>query len=289
MCLFVLPACSYTDVRTGVATVAVYGDARPAGLDSQRPALLEGLRKIRASGLNTGQARMSVRKIRGEDWAESWKRHFKPLEIGKVLLCRPSWSRRRPRKGQKVIVLDPGLSFGTGQHPTTAFCLRHIVALRRRGSPQALLDIGTGSGILAIAAAKLGYAPVEALDSDPEAIRVARANARINRVSDRICLVRRDFQRLPLRPARQYDIICANLVATLLSAERHRIARRLRRGGALVVAGILQPEFERIRAAYESLGLHLASSVVGAEWQSGVFVRSTRREGGLNEGGGFFE
>ena len=139
--------------------------------------------------------------MRREDWAESWKRHFKPIEIGDALLVKPSWSKRRPRKNQAVVILDPGLSFGTGQHPTTAFCLREIVRLKlakERGrlarefktrhhadEPSALqsfLDIGTGSGILAIAAAKLGYQPVHAFDFDAEAVRIARANARANRV-----------------------------------------------------------------------------------------------------------
>ncbi len=271
-----LPAFSYTDVRTGETRVAVYADTRAADWSMERRELLEGLRKIRASGLKGVPARISVRRIRGEDWAESWKRHFRPMEIGKVLLCRPSWSRQRTRKGQKVIVLDPGLSFGTGHHPTTEFCLRQLVALRQSGLSQSMLDIGTGSGILAIAAAKVGYAPVDALDLDPEAIRVGRANARINGVADRICLVQRDLSRLPLRPARQYDVICANLVAELLLAEQRRIVRQLRYDGALVVAGILQREFGPLRTAYEALGLQLWVSKIDGEWASGLFGSRAR-------------
>src|ERR1019366_8464695 len=159
-------------------------------------------------GLDIGPGRISLLGVSREDWAESWKLHFKPLLIGSALLLKPSWSRRRPGKGQAVVVLDPGLSFGTGRHPTTAFCLRQLVARRRSGESQSCLDIGTGSGILAIAAAKLGYAPVDAFDFDPEAVRIARANARRNGVAARIRFQRRDLTKLPRRSARQYSLIC---------------------------------------------------------------------------------
>ena len=120
--------------------------------------------------------------IRHEDWAESWKRHFKPIEIGRRLLIKPSWSRRRPKPHQQVVVLDPGLSFGTGQHPTTAFCLAEVARLVKNAPARSFLDIGTGSGILAIAAARLNYQPIWAFDFDPEAVRMARANAQTNQV-----------------------------------------------------------------------------------------------------------
>ena len=140
-------------------------------------------------------------------------------------------------------MLDPGLSFGTGRHPTTAFCLRQLAARHRPGKVQSCLDVGTGSGILAIAAAKLGYGPVDALDYDPESIRVARANARRNGVSARIRFRQQDLTRLPRRSSKKYSLVCANLVSSLLLAERDRILARLDRGGLLVVAGILNEEF----------------------------------------------
>src|SRR5262249_31938257 len=157
-----------------------------------------------------------LEKVRQEDWAESWKRHFKPIEIGSTLLIRPGWSKRLARKGQATMILDPGLSFGTGQHPTTAFCLEQLVARRVRGQSQSLLDLGTGSGILAIAAAKLGYRPITAIDCDAEAARIARANARRNRVSHRVHFLQKDVAKLPGRPAEKYSMVCANLIAPIL-------------------------------------------------------------------------
>jgi ribosomal protein L11 methyltransferase len=222
--------------------------------------------------LDIGLGKISLQRIRQEDWAESWKLHFQPLVIGSALLLKPSWSRRRLRKGQAVIVLDPGLSFGTGRHPTTAFCLRQLVARRRPGEAQSCLDIGTGSGILAIAAAKLGYAPVDAFDFDPQSIRVAHANARRNGVSARIRFRRQDLTRLPCRGARKYSLVCANLVSNLLLAERERILARLRPDGVLVVAGILKGEFAQVQRAFAGAGLRLMASRAENEWRSGAFT-----------------
>jgi ribosomal protein L11 methyltransferase len=209
--------------------------------------------------------------MRREDWAESWKRHFKPVEIGNALLVKPSWSKKLPRKNQAVVILDPGLSFGTGQHPTTAFCLREVTRHRKTGIRRSLLDMGTGSGILAIAAAKLGYSPVYAFDFDPEAVRIARANARVNGVHKKLRIARNDVTKLPIHPARQYDLICANLISTLLIAGRRRIVAQLHRGGTLVLAGILKSEFSQIRKIYAELGLKLAARKIENEWCSGSF------------------
>jgi len=197
-------------------------------------------------------------------------------------------------------VLDPGLSFGTGQHPTTKFCLQELVRAERERSPSAarrsrrnrrqfqpeptsrgaatgersrsLLDIGTGSGILAIASAKLGYAPVHAFDYDPQSVVVARENARKNRVANQIKLTRGDLTKLPRRSAKQYDVVCANLLANILIAERDRILARVKPDGVLVVAGILKREFAEVQRAYENSGWRLVASKSQKEWRSGTFA-----------------
>jgi ribosomal protein L11 methyltransferase len=207
--------------------------------------------------------------LRHENWAESWKRHFKPIEIGSKLLIKPTWSKRRPRANQAVVVLDPGLSFGTGQHPTTRFCLEQIVSFRRAEQRQAFLDIGTGSGILAIAAAKLGYLPVHGFDLDAAAVRIARANAAKNGVSRKIRLVKKDVS--DQKPSGKYDLICANLLADLLLTERKRIVGLLKPEGRLVLAGILKLQFHDVQGAYECAGLRLVASRGEDEWKSGAF------------------
>ena len=281
------PVSIYFDLETGRSAVAVYLRQKPVRSRKIREMILAGLQRIKYCGLKTGPGTVAISKMRREDWAESWKRHFQPIEIefknrrgefceplispGKSLLIKPSWSKRRPRKNQAVVVLDPGLSFGTGQHPTTAFCLRELVRCGKIKTRRSFLDIGTGSGILAIAAAKLGYAPIHAFDFDPEAVRIARANARANGVQGKVRIVRGNVAKLPVQPARQYDLICANLISTLLIAERRRIVNRLRPGGTLVLAGILKSEFLRIQTFFAKLGLKLAVKNSRNEWRSGSF------------------
>ena len=271
-------AAAYFNLETGVSTVSVFCDRKPVTKKSTAE-IAAGLENISRCGLKIGAGSIAIAKVKREDWAESWKRHFHPMEIGKSLLVKPSWSKKRARKNQAVVILDPGLSFGTGQHPTTSFCLHQICsvgAMRQQSShrlnaTKSFLDIGTGSGILAIAAAKLGYAPVHAFDFDPESVRVARENARKNRVNAKIKLTLGDVTKLPLKPSRQYDLVCANLISNLLIAEKKRIVNRLKPGGTLVLAGILAVEFGQVQSAFEKLGLKLAAKRVENEWCSGSF------------------
>jgi ribosomal protein L11 methyltransferase len=265
------PVCSYTDVRAGRASVTAYLEDRKVWTRTERRRLGDGLEQIRACGLNVGVSRVRLTKIRWEDWANSWKRHFRPIEIGGKLLVQPTWSRRPARRGQAVVRLDPGLSFGTGHHPTTAFCLRQLAARRIPGTRQSFLDLGTGSGILAIAAAKLGYGPIDAWEVDADALRIARANARRNGVAQRIRFLRRDTRKHPVRRDRQYALICANLSTDSLLRDRRRIVSGLRSDGILVLAGILEREFVGVKRAYESAGLRLLASRREREWRSGVF------------------
>jgi ribosomal protein L11 methyltransferase len=147
-----------------------------------------------------------------------------------------------------------------------------LAAARRQATRQSFLDIGTGSGILAIAAAKLGYSPVHAFDSDPESIRVSRQNAKNNRVQHRVQPRRRDLTRLPAQSRRQWDVICANLLADLLAGQAQKIRDLLKPGGQLILAGILRSEFRGLRNIFLTAGLTLAESGVNKDWQSGRFV-----------------
>jgi ribosomal protein L11 methyltransferase len=284
--IFGQPASSHFNVETKVSVVCVFGPQKIISARTVREQLAAGLKRIKSCGLNIGSGKIKTARVRREDWAESWKRHFKAIEIGDALLIKPSWIKRKPRKRQAVVVLDPGLSFGTGQHATTSFCLREIARLsksrvgalrrpdaaaRRSYQPLSFLDIGTGSGILAIAAAKLGYQPVRAFDFDPECVRVASANTRVNQVSNQIEITQDDVSRQPLRPPRRYDLVCANLISNLLIAERRRIGAQVKPGGMLVLAGILKSEFAQVQTAFEGLGLKLVTGKNEKEWRSGSF------------------
>jgi ribosomal protein L11 methyltransferase len=264
---FSLPATIYFDARTQKTFARIYLARKSDWTPPTRSRLRQALQSI------FQPVKISARKIRRENWAESWKRHFQPLEFGDVLLVRPGWSRRRPRRGQAVVVLDPGLSFGTGQHPTTSFCLEEIVAGAKKIAPGTFLDVGTGSGILAIAAARLDYSPVEAIDFDPVAVRISRENMRRNRVNRRIQVRRGDILRLSPRPRRRFDLVCANLIADVLLQAAETLAVRVKPRGALVLAGILKTQFAEVRERYESLGWRMKRSQTEAEWCSARFER----------------
>ena len=272
----------YHDEKTAGVTVTVYAEELPASSPILRADLKKRLDALPRARLNFGSLRVTIKTLRRENWAESWKRHFRPIEIDRRLLIRPGWSRRRARPGQRVVVLDPGLSFGTGQHPTTLFCLQQLVRCRKRGRKQSFLDIGTGSGILAISAAKLGYSPVVALEHDPEAVRASRQNVAANNVRVRVRRV--DLRQLPRRPAARYDVICANLIATLLLEEAEKIRNLLEPGGILIVAGILRDEFGKIAETLQRFRLTFGASRVDKEWKSGQFALSNVvRHGGKRE------
>ena len=264
--LFRRPAVVYADLEKHTTRAITYLERFG---EEQRAALVAGLRALRGAGVDVGPARFSVSRVPQANWAESWKRHFKPLEISDRLLVLPSWSKRRAKRGQSVVVLDPGLSFGTGQHPTTAFCLEQIASCRDMNARQSFLDIGTGSGILAIAAAKLGYTPVVSFDFDPDAVRVANENAAANGV--RIKLSRQDLKNLPVRSGERFTVVCANLISNLLIEERRKVVARIGENGTLVMAGILKREFLKVQRAYEAAGLRLMASRAEKEWRSGAF------------------
>ncbi len=260
---------SYFNLETGVSLVSAFSEKKfPARTRSE---IALGLQQINRCGLQVGSGRIQIDCVKREDWAESWKKHFKAIEIGRALLVKPSWIKKQPRPGQSVVILDPGLSFGTGQHATTSFCLGQIAGQGRVSAAKSFLDIGTGSGILAIAAVKLGFQPVHAFDFDPESVRVAKANAHVNHVSAKLKIFPGDVTKLPVKAAKQFDLVCANLISNLLIAEKEKVVARVKPGGTLVLAGILAAEFTLVQRAFENLGLKLVSSKVEKEWRSGSF------------------
>lgn len=189
-----------------------------------------------------------VEELKDQDWGEAWKRGLGTLAIGRAFV-RPSWLAEPVPPGMVEIVLDPGMAFGTGTHPTTALCLDALSSLLSERPGASVLDVGTGSGLLAIAAAKLGAGRVAGNDNDPVAVRVALENAAANGVS--LDLNARDVaaQRGP------FDVILANILANTLVELAPALAAKLAPGGVLLLSGILTPQEEDVRAAYLAAGL----------------------------------
>lgn len=210
------------------------------------------------------------RSVRNEDWASGWQQHFPPLQVGDRLTIRPSWIDTPPPVGHRVLTMDPGRAFGTGTHATTTLCLQalaqHIDAC---GPPARVLDVGTGSGILAMAAAALGTTRVLACDIDPESCEVARENIDRNRLQDRVIVTDRLLEELD----GTYDLIFANILAN----ENIRLApyflARLAPAGELLLSGILIEQEESVIRAFSAFPVSLRMRMHREEWTCLVYVK----------------
>ena len=207
--------------------------------------------------------------VKKSEWADAWKKYFNPIEISDKLLIRPSWVDAPVKAGQQVLTLDPGMSFGTGQHATTLFCLKMIDRLAGENGIDTMLDAGCGSGILAIAAGLLGYKKVDAFDFDPDAVRVAKENLEINGQS-RIVPTVGDAAEYAGDPEK-YDLVCANILGHLLIAFSGNITTWVKDGKYLALAGILNSDFDAVSRCYCEKGFEEIERFTLREWTSGLF------------------
>jgi ribosomal protein L11 methyltransferase len=229
-----------------------------------------GLREI-------GQLQAQV--VHESDWATAWRRHVGVLRIGRRIVIRPTWRRHRRQPGDVVIAMDPGMAFGTGLHPTTRLCLAGIErwadeGLLARGGARdgraRLLDVGCGSGVLAIAAGLLGAGELVGVDTDPIAVEATLANARRNRVARRLRAWRGS---LPSGAA-PFDLVAANLIASLLVTLSADLAAELRPGGRLLASGIFADREADVGTALEAAGLAVGGREAEGDW---VALEAVRR------------
>lgn len=223
------------------------------------------LASLRALGLAADVREPQVRALLDEPWAEAWRQAFSPQRVGRRLLIVPPWERAVPANGRRTLIIEPGRAFGTGSHGSTQGCLVLLEALLDRGPVTRALDIGTGTGILAIAAAALGVPRVLALDTDPDAVAAARANAALNGVAEGI-----EFR---LAETTEVEGPAFPLVLTNLLAGSHlKLAREYRRlvspGGHLILGGILADEATGVREVLGGHGFAFAGEVEIEGWVS---------------------
>jgi ribosomal protein L11 methyltransferase len=203
------------------------------------------------------------------DWGEEWKKGLGPVSVGRLFL-RPSWIDAEPPPGAAEVVLDPGMAFGTGTHPTTALCLGAVEAFLARRPGADVLDVGTGSGLLAIAARKLGAGRVAANDNDPVAVGVAAENAARNSAAIELTLD------APSDIAGTFGLVVANILANVLVELAPDLAARTAPGGEVVLAGVLVPQEEEVSRAFLSQGLLPLEGDRRGEWS---LLRFARPEG----------
>lgn len=203
------------------------------------------------------------RELAEEDWANAWKKHYHVLRVGQRLVIKPTWQEYHPQLDDVVIELDPGMAFGTGLHPTTQMCLQALEEHLRPGDR--VLDLGTGSGILAIAAAKLGAGSVLALDNDPLAVRVAQANVQANGVQDVVNVELGSLE----RATGKFELVLVNILAqVIVEMAAQGLADRLQSGGRLVAAGFVEAQEAEVRKALQAHGVDISERRQEKDWVS---------------------
>jgi ribosomal protein L11 methyltransferase len=237
-------------------------------------------RRLGRNGLSEAiEGRINWRTIREEDWAEAWKTYYDIERVGRVVI-RPAWREYTPSPGEVVVNLDPGMAFGTGQHPTTRMCLEALQQALRQSSGQAtgkrqqglgkVLDLGCGSGILALAALALGAGPVIAVDTEEMAVKATRANLALNDASGRVEVVHGSLADVAHRGP--FDLILANINAATITALAVDLARSLTADGSLVAGGVIEEREAGCAAALESAGLKIGRRLEDGDWRTFVLT-----------------
>lgn len=229
--------------------------------------LVQYQKELETLGITGAVGRIETCQIPFEDWGKTWKEHFRPLEVGKRLIIVPPWEEGVFPEDRLPIRIDPGMSFGTGHHATTRMCLEALEACMGRPAESRgprVLDVGTGTGILAIAAAALGAGCIVAIDTDPEACEAATRNLVLNSVSDRIRLFQGGVE--AFGPELPFDVIVANLDSKSLCALFGALSPILHPRGRLVASGVLVEEGATVAAAARAARLGVSARQSDGEW-----------------------
>jgi len=214
--------------------------------------------------------------LKDTDWSEKWKKGLKPIKVkyrGFSVTVKPTWHKLKRSPGEILIDIDPGMAFGTGGHATTKMCLKSILRLVKSAllpKGPSILDVGTGTGVLAIAAVKLGFKKAAGTDIDKVALKVARKNASLNKT--KLSLSAKDLSGVPGK----YDLVAANILAGELTRLSRSLNDRIKPGGFLILSGILDSEQTAIPISFSAIGLQKAFSFKEKEWVALVFGKPAR-------------
>ncbi|AJE53179.1 MULTISPECIES: 50S ribosomal protein L11 methyltransferase [Paenibacillus] len=258
------------DIPEGQAIIKGYF-AEEIDMDSVRAQIEPRVEQLRTFDIDPGEVRYELKTVNEDDWANAWKQYFKPLRVSDHLTIKPTWEEYEPAsEDEKIIELDPGMAFGTGTHPTTSLCLRTLESVIQGG--EEVIDVGTGSGILAIGAIKLGAKHVLALDLDPVAVSSARENTRLNGLEERITIKESDLLsvlnasdptlgiQLPVK------LVVANILAEIILLFIDDVYKALEPGGIYIASGIWKNKEEVVESALKAAGFEIAEINRDEDW-----------------------
>ena len=214
-------------------------------------------------GLDIGEGSVSLSNVNESDWANEWKKYYKPTKIGKKIVVKPSWEDYEKQEGDLVIELDPGMAFGTGTHETTSMCIRELE--NYVDETKTVFDIGCGSGILAIAAAQLGAKEVVAGDLDEVAVKVSKENCEINHVSDKVVVKHGSLFEVVDSKA---DVIVENIIADIIKILAKDVSKFLKDDGVFISSGIILAKIDEVCQALEENGFEIVKVERLGEWSA---------------------
>lgn len=233
--------------------------------DASFPSLLDSIRlrlsELSLSSANYGALTLETRSVNDEAWKDVWKQYFKPFRAGKHLIVKPTWENYTPEPDDLIIEIDPGMAFGSGTHETTGMCLSLLEEIISGGED--VIDVGTGSGILAIGAALFGAKHVLAVDIDPDAVKVAAENVKLNRVSSHVTV--RQGNMLDQSDA-VCDICIVNIISDIIISFAKPLKEHIRPGGLFLCSGIVLSRSEEVSSAISLAGYAILRRVVRGEW-----------------------
>ncbi|MEK5142397.1 50S ribosomal protein L11 methyltransferase [Paenibacillus sp. FSL M7-0134] len=258
------------DIPEGQAIIKGYF-AEEVDMESIRSQIEPRVEELRIFDIDPGEVQYELKTVDEDDWANAWKQYFKPLRVSDRLTIKPTWEDYEPAsEEEKIIELDPGMAFGTGTHPTTSLCLRTLESVIKGG--EEVIDVGTGSGILAIGAVKLGAKHVLALDLDPVAVSSARENTRLNGLEERITIKESDLLsvlnasdptlgiQLPVK------LVVANILAEIILLFIDDVYKALEPGGIYIASGIWKNKEEVVETALKAAGFEIAEISRDEDW-----------------------
>lgn len=260
---------SYFDKDEDIARMSVYYETE-VERDEVQVKLEESL-QMWADFIELDEVDVIAQEVLREDWSETWKKFFHTVKVSDRIVIKPSWEEYVQEDPNEVVLeIDPGMSFGTGNHGTTKACLQFIDKSTQAEQGMSFLDAGCGSGILSMAAERLGCSPVDAFDYDPEAVKCTKDNFAERAKGSQVNIFQDDLTMLDLN--KKYDVVVANILAPVLIGASDRLMDHLKVGSKLILAGILTEQYTEVKAKFEGHGMRELESATIDEWTSGFFI-----------------
>ncbi|UFJ43171.1 50S ribosomal protein L11 methyltransferase [Brevibacillus humidisoli] len=220
------------------------------------------LNQLLLHGLDLGKGTITLTEVREDEWASAWKKYYKPVSVSERITITPVWEDYQPKRADEIVIeMDPGMAFGTGTHPTTVLCIRALEKYIQSGDR--VYDVGTGTGILSIAAAKLGASEILALDLDEVAVRSAQTNIKVNKESGKITVKQNNLLDNMEGPV---ELVVANILAEVIIRFTDDIARVLVEGGLLIASGIIMAREADVKQALVRSNLEVVETSYIDDW-----------------------